>query len=93
MAEAKVHRREIAGLARHSQLFISVDTEGGIRMYKADGTVVGKMHIKNPLPEFWSNSKDRKTEKSQMEYVLEILEYLRVANPKFSRCFTVKDFL
>ncbi len=51
------------------------------------------MHLLNPLPEFWNSNKDKRTELEEMQFVLEMMEHLRLKNPKFAEYFTIDEFL
>lgn len=84
-----MHRHEVTGILRYGKMLITVDVDGHIRLTKEDGSLTGRMHLLNPLPEFWSSNKDKKLEIKEMEFVLEILEHLRSKNPKISQLFNI----
>lgn len=56
------HRRQIIGVVRYGQNLLSIDVEGSLRLVNNEGQVSGKTHLLNPLPEFWNNTKDKRTE-------------------------------
>lgn len=80
-------------MLKYGKMLVTADIAGIVKLTTEDGALTGKMHILNPLPEFWSSNKEKKTEVSEMEFVLEILEHLKRKNPKFSDIFNVTDFL